>query len=98
MTKMSTIIVAITVVKLAPSTTAHLVSNQVELAWLSHYSVSNKVIEDSGYKILAKFKELIFNNYSIMVKPITSRNPQANSILETIYSIIGNILRTFKAQ
>ena len=32
------------------------------------------------------------------VKPITSRNPQANSMLERVHQIIGNIIRTLKVQ
>ena len=34
----------------------------------------------------------------ITVKPITSRNPQDNSILERVHQKIGNIIRTFKVQ
>ena len=41
---------------------------------------------------------MIINNYGITVKPITSRNPQVNAILERVYQTIGNILRTFKVQ
>ena len=32
------------------------------------------------------------------MKPITSRNPKANAILERVHQTIGNILRTFKVQ
>ena len=41
---------------------------------------------------------MIQANHGIIVKPITSRNPQANSILERIHQTIGNIIRTFKVQ
>ena len=37
-------------------------------------------------------------DFGITVKPITSRNPQANSILERVHQTIGNIIRTFKVQ
>ena len=37
-------------------------------------------------------------NYNITVKAITSRNPQANSILERVHQTIGHIIRTFKVQ
>ena len=33
-----------------------------------------------------------------MVRPITSRNFQANLILERVHQMIGNTLRTFKVQ
>ena len=38
------------------------------------------------------------DDYNITVRPITTRNPQANAILERAYQTIGNILRTFKVQ
>ena len=41
---------------------------------------------------------MIQANYGITVKLITSRNPQANSILERVHQTIGNIIRTFKVQ
>ena len=42
---------------------------------------------------------MIINYYSIIkVRPITSRNPQANAILERVHQTIGNILRTSKVQ
>ena len=34
----------------------------------------------------------------IKVKPVTSRNPQANYILDRPHQAIGNIIRTFKVQ
>ena len=58
----------------------------------------NTVIGDRGNEFLTKFRKLIINDYSIMVKPITSRNPQANAILERVHQTIGNILRSFKVQ
>ena len=36
--------------------------------------------------------------YGIKVRPITTRNPQANAILERVHQTIGNIIRTFKVQ
>ena len=81
-----------------PSTRADLVSNIVELAWLTRYPLPSKVIVDRGYNFLAKFKTMIQADYSITVKPFTSRNPQANSILEMIHQTICNIIHTFKVQ
>ena len=41
---------------------------------------------------------MITNDYGTKVKPITSRNPQANAILERVHQAIGNILRTSKVR
>ena len=58
--------------------------------------MANKiVILDRGNEFLAEFKELMVKDYGITVKPITARNPQANTILERVHQTIGNIIRTF---
>ena len=35
------------------------------------------------------------NDYDLKRKPITTRNPQSNAIIERIHQTIGNIIRTF---
>ena len=79
-----------------PSARADLVANQVELGWLTHYPLPNKVIADRGNEFLAVFREMIINDCGLTVKPISSRKPQANAILERVHQTIGNILCTFK--
>ena len=39
---------------------------------------------------------MIKNDYGKKVKPITTRNPQANAILERVHQTIGNMIRTFE--
>ena len=85
-------------IRTVPSARADLVANQVELAWLTRYPIPNKVIMDRGNEFLAEFREMMINDYGITVKPITSKNLQANVILEQVHQTIGNILRTFKVQ
>ena len=53
---------------------------------------------DKGNEFLTEFKEMIINDYGIKVKRITTKNPQANAIIERVHQTIGNILRTFKVQ
>src|SRR5687768_9401321 len=38
---------------------------------------------------------MVLHDYCIKCKPITVRNPQANTIVEWIHQVIGNIIRTF---
>jgi len=40
---------------------------------------------------------MITKDYGLKKKPITTKNPQANAILEQIHSTIGNMIRTYKA-
>ena len=81
-----------------PSTRTDLTANQLELSWLTRYPLPIKVIVDRGNKFLAKFRDMIINDYGITVKAITSRNPRANAILERVHQITGYIIHTFKAQ
>ena len=75
-------------IRTIPSAQADFVANQVELAWLKRYPLPNAVRLDRGNEFLAKFREMIINDYGITVKPITSKNPQANVILEKVHQII----------
>ena len=47
-----------TEIRTVPSAQAELVSNEVELTWLTRYPLPSKVIVDRGKKFLAKFREI----------------------------------------
>ena len=81
-----------------PSACADLVSNIVELGWLTRYPLPSNVIVDCENKFLAEFKSIVQAYYGIIVKPITSRNPQPNSILERVHQTIDYIICTFEVQ
>ena len=36
------------------------------------------------------------NDYGVKVKPVTTRNPQANAIVERVHQTIGNMIRNFE--
>ena len=44
---------------------------------------------------MAEFSEMCQNDDGLKSKPITTRNPQSNAIIERIHQTIGNIIRTF---
>ena len=72
------------------------VANLVELTWLTRYPRLTQITFDRGTKFMADFAKMVRNDYSIKTKPITTRNPQANSIIERIHQTIGNMIRTFR--
>ena len=80
------------------STRADLVANQVELAWLTRYPLPTKVVLDRGKEFLKEFKVMMQDDYGIEVSSITTRNPQANAIIERVHQTIGNIIRTFNVR
>ena len=85
-------------IRTAPSAQVDLEANQIELTWCTRYPLPSKKTVDMGNEFVAKFREMIINDYGIMVKSIISRSPQANTFLEGVHQTIGNILRIFKVQ
>ena len=45
---------------------------------------------------MAEFATMVVEEYGIKKRGILPRNPQANSILERIHQVIGNMINTFK--
>jgi len=75
------------------------ISGLVEKMWLSRYPWPQLVTYDQGGEFIGhEFRTMIKNDYGIKAKPITVRNPQANSILERIHQTFGNMMRTFELE
>ena len=73
------------------------VANIVEQQWLCRYPWPTKVTVDRGSEFIGKeFKNMITNDYGSKIKYITTRNPQANAIVERVHQVIGNMVRTFE--
>ena len=49
----------------------------------------------SWYQNYGEFSKMCRNKYGLNRKPIITRNPQPNAIIEQIHQTIGNIIRTF---
>ena len=41
---------------------------------------------------------MLKNDFGVTRKPITTRNPQANAIIERVHQVIANIIRTYELQ
>ena len=74
--------------------TADTVANTVEQTWLTRYPWPTTITYDRGTEFMAEFAQMITNEYDIEKRPISSRNPQANAILERIHQTIGNMIKT----
>ena len=72
------------------------IADIVERIWLMRYLWPELIIFDKEKKFLGEFAEMITKDYHIKRKPITTRNPQANAVLERIHQTIGNSIRTFE--
>jgi hypothetical protein len=76
------------------------VANIVENTWLTRYPRPDICTVDRGSEFIghAFKKELMDSEYGIKVKFATTANPQANSVIERIHQVLGNMLRTFKLE
>ncbi len=72
------------------------VTNIVEQTWLTCYPWHSELIFDRGTEFMGEFAKMIEEDYGITCRGATTRNPQANSVLERIHQILGKIIRTFE--
>ncbi len=79
-----------------PNKEAITVANLVEQTWLTRYPWPNQIVFDRGKEFMGEFARMVENDYGIKRKPTTTRNPQANSIIERIHQTIGNMIRSFQ--
>ena len=68
-------------------------SHLLNRLWLSRYPRPEKIIFDNGSEFKKDFR-FIFDDYGLKKRPTTIKNPQANSILERVHQVLGNMLRT----
>jgi transposase InsO family protein len=75
--------------------TAAEVADICEKTWFTRHPLPQRIILDRGTEFMAEFARMVKNDYGLKLKPITTRNPQANAIIERVHQTIGNIIRTF---
>ena len=75
------------------------VANIAEQEWFSRYPWPTQITYDRGSEFIGNdFQHMIANDYGIKGKPITVRNPQANTIVDCIHQVIANMIRTFELE
>jgi len=73
-------------------------AKELENCWLTRYPWPTTMITDRGSEFKKDFIRMVENDYGITRRPISTRNPQANAVLERIHQTIGNMIRTFQPQ
>ena len=76
-----------------PEKRADKIANLIEIHWLSRYPWPTEVVMDRGSEFAAEVRELFKDEYPIRRKLITTRNPQANAIVERVHQVVHNMLR-----
>ena len=77
-----------------PTKRTDVIANILEQTWLMRYPWPTKVVLDRGTEFMADVKKLLVDEYGITRKPITTRNPQANAIVERAHQTIHNMIRS----
>ena len=77
---------------------AFTVAEIVKNTWLMRYPWPTTVIVDRGTEFLKEFADMVKNDFGIKLKVITTRNPQANAIVEKVHQMIWNMVRTFEPE
>jgi hypothetical protein len=62
-----------------PGKTAAEVADIAERTWFTRYPLPQRIVLDRGTEFIAKFGQMVRNDYWLKMKPITTRNPQANA-------------------
>ncbi len=70
------------------------IANHLEIAWLSRYPWPTEIVMDRGSEFAREVEEMILRDYGITKKLITTRNPQANAILERVHQTVHNLIRS----
>jgi len=77
-----------------PNKRADEISNLLETTWLTRYPWPTQVIMDRGREFNAEVAKMLRDDYGITKKLITTRNPQANSIVERVHKVCHDMIRT----
>jgi predicted outer membrane repeat protein len=77
-----------------PNKRADVIANVLEQKWLSRYPRPSEVIMDRGREFYAEVADTLYNEYGITRKYITTRNPQANSMIERAHQTVHNMIAT----
>lgn len=70
------------------------IANIFQMTWLNRYPWPSQVVMDRGHEFMGDVIDLLKKEYGITRKPITTRNPQANAMVERAHQTIHNLIRS----
>jgi hypothetical protein len=71
-------------------------ANELEITWFNRYPLPTELIVDRGKEFMGEIIRMVREDYNVKRKPITTRNPQANSIIERCHKTLHNHLRSLQ--
>jgi len=79
-----------------PAKSADVIMDVLEQKWLVHYPRPTEVIRDRGREFYLEVQGTLKNDYGIRRKLITTRNPQANAMVERAHQTLHTMLNTMQ--
>ena len=77
-----------------PAKRADEITNILEQTWFNRYPRPREVIMDRGREFAAEVREDLVNKWGVTRKLITTRNPQANSMVERAHQVVHSMIAT----
>jgi len=74
--------------------TVDIIANWLELHWLTRYPWPTEITMGKGKEFAREVSETLKNEYDVNKTIITSRNPQANSMIEICHKTLHNMIRS----
>ena len=71
-----------------PNKTAAEIADITKKTWFTRYLLPQQILFERCTKFMAEFAKMCQNEYGLKRKPITTRNPQSNEIIEQIHQTI----------
>ena len=68
------------------------IANQFEMTWLTRYPWPEMVVCDRGSEFMGDLIDMLKADYGLTRRPITTRNPQANAMVERAHQTIHSML------
>ena len=68
------------------------IANILEMNWLCRYPWPTEIVMDRGSEFKREVRDTLTNEFGIITKVITSRNPQSNSMVERCHQTFGKML------
>jgi len=81
-----------------PAKRADEIINVLEQTWFVRYPRPAEVIMDRGREFAAEVRDELQNEFGVIRKLITTRNPQANGMVERAHQTIHNMIATQNIQ
>jgi len=70
------------------------IANHPEISWLTQHPWSTEIVMDKGREFALEVADLLKSECGAHRKIVTSRNPQANSMVERCHQTLANMIHT----